>query len=175
MIAALLAVAVAMQPAVEVTSNRGVYTVRVDATVGAPPEVVWSLLTDYDNLARISPSITRSGVVARLDTSTVIVESLAYACYGPFCRNIRHRQRITEFPPTRIFSETDDAHSDFRDGHAEWRLSEVPDGTRIEYRLTISPTLFVPPFVGPAMVRRAMARATLATIEGIERAAADAP
>lgn len=174
MIAALLVAAVGLHPAVGVTSERGVYTVRVDTTVAAPRELVWSLLTDYDNLARISPSITRSGVVARPDASTVVVDSLSYACYGPFCRNVQHRQRLTEFPRERIVSETDAAHSDFRDGQAEWRLSDVPGGTRIEYRLSIRPTLFVPPFVGPAMVRRTMARETQALIEGIERAIADA-
>lgn len=166
----LLAAAIAAVPVVEIASDRGLYSVRVDATVAVPRPVVWSLLTDYARLGRLNPAIRESREVAR-DGSAVTVDTLTFACYGPFCRTLSHRQVVTEFPQTRIVAVTVDEHSDFRDGRAVWRLADHGDGTRLQYEMTIRPAVFVPPLVGPRIVRRAMAREVGALVAGIEQAA----
>ncbi|MEX2352765.1 MAG: hypothetical protein WD709_01165, partial [Gammaproteobacteria bacterium] len=62
---------------------------------------------------------------------------------------------------------------DFEYGESEWRISEVDEThTLIDYRSTFKPDFWVPPVIGPLIVRRKMLSATEETIEKIEEAAA---
>lgn len=174
MIFALLLVgATAAAPVVEVSSARGVYFVEVDATIDVPRTVVWALLTDYQHLNRLSDSIRRSSVVERAADGAVVVDTVTHACFGPFCRTLRHRQRVTETPLEQIVSVTDPAHSDFADGRAEWLLHDAGSGTRIVYLMRVRPTVFIPPLIGPRMVRLGMRREVRALFEGLERRGAE--
>lgn len=176
MIAALLlAGATAAAPVIEVSSARGAYVVEVDATIDVPRPVVWKLLTDYQNLDRLSDSIRRSGVVERAADGTVVVDTFTHTCFGPFCRTLRHRQRVTETPVERIVSVTDAAHSDFADGRAEWLLHDAGSGTRIVYLMRVRPTIFVPPLIGPRMVRYGIRREVRALLAGLERSGEGGP
>lgn len=157
-------------PVVDVTSSRGLYTVRVDARVAAPPAAVWRALTDYGNLSRLSGAIRTSRIVERT-VDGALVDTVTRTCHAAvFCRTLRHRQRVVERPPGLIVAVTDPAHSDFSEGTAEWRLTADGAQTLLQYRMTVRPAVFVPPLVGPPLVRRALDRESAALIRGIERA-----
>jgi uncharacterized protein YndB with AHSA1/START domain len=167
---ALLAALMVATPVVEVTSRRGVYSVHVETWVAAPRERAWAVLTDYEGIAAISETVRESRVVER-DGAEVVVETVSRACYGPFCRTMRHRQHATETAPSRIVLVTDPAHSDFANGRAEWTLEERDGGTVIAYTMSIRPTAFIPPVLGPPFVRHLIGREVTEIIAGVERRA----
>lgn len=165
--AGLVCCALATPLAVDVSSRRGEYTVRVEATIDRPYAEVWMLLTDYDHLTRLSTAIQESRRVP-VDDATLVVDTVTRSCRLFFCRTVHHRQVVVESPPDRIVATTLPEHSNLREGEAVWRV--VADGaqTRIEYRMTMRPAFFVPPLIGPAMVRTALKEEAEALIAGLE-------
>lgn len=172
-VALMPAVAAASATGISVESARGEYTVRLEASFNAPPEAVWRVITDYDNLSRISPTIRESGRVEH-DGDELLVDTVTRACYAFFCRTLKHRQQLHETPHTEIVAETVPEASDFSSGVARWKLARTGDGgTRLEYEMKVRPAVFVPPLIGPAFVRRSLERETRALLEGIEREAVE--
>jgi hypothetical protein len=81
---------------------------------------------------------------------------------------VHHRQVVEESPPNRIMATTIAEHSDLREGSADWRVVADGERTYIEYRMNMRPSFFVPPLIGPAMVRAAMREEAEALMIGLE-------
>ncbi|MGE0446395.1 MAG: SRPBCC family protein, partial [Vicinamibacterales bacterium] len=66
---------------------QGVYRVTAQFAVAAPPEAVLAVLTDYENIPRFMPDVTRSIVRAR-EPHRAIVEQEAQARVMLFSKTI---------------------------------------------------------------------------------------
>lgn len=169
--AGLLCCALAMPLTLKVTSERGEYHVHVEAVIDRPHAEVWVLLTDYDHLTRLSDAIKESQRVPT-DDGSVVVDTITRSCRLFFCRTVHHRQRVVESPPERIVATTIPEHSDLREGEAVWRVVADGNRTRVEYRMTMRLAFFVPPFLGPSVVRAALRAEAEALMEGLQTTAA---
>lgn len=164
--AAIVCCALAVPPMVAVSSQDGEYSVHVQATVARAHAEVWALLTDYDHLTRLSDAIKESRRVP--DDDRVLVDTITRSCRLFFCRTVRHRQLVEESPPDRVVATTVAEHSDLREGEVVWLITAVGEQTRIDYYMTMRPAFFVPPLIGPAMVRAALREEAEALIAGLE-------
>lgn len=172
LLAVLPAAAEAASATLAVEHERGEYRVILAAEIAAPRAQVWRVITDYPHLSRLS-SVIRESRVVECDGDGIIVDTVTRACHGPFCRTLRHRQRLLETPPGSIVAETIGEASDFSSGTVRWHLADSGDGgTVLHYDMRIRPAFFVPPLIGPGMIRRALERETRELIDGIEREAA---
>lgn len=124
--------------------------VRVQALVAAPRETAWAVLTDYDHAADIVPGMTGSRVVRR-EGNVAIVEQTGDAGFI-FAPDIALTLRVDETPPERVDMVA--VAGSFRRFGAHCELEAVePRLTRIAYRASFETEHWVPPFVGPLVMR----------------------
>ena len=64
--------------------------------------------------------------------------------------------------------------SDMPFARSEWVLTPENGGTRIEYRLAMEPGFWVPPVIGPMVIRRKLRSSGLRAAENLERLAREA-
>lgn len=152
----------------EVLHDAGKYTVRFDVRLAAPPERLKHYLTDYDNYATYFASIKESRVLNRAADGTLRVRLQLSSCILFFCRTVNLVRDITEQPDGTIIARVDPARSDFRETIEQWRVTDDHGNTRLRYRAELIPTFYVPPLIGPWLVKRQIRAALEAGAEKLE-------
>ncbi len=153
----------------EVVEQDGEYRAEIEAYLAAPLLAVWSRLGDYTRFDRISPSIIESEVVTQLDEDSVRVRTLAEACILYFCKTLRQVQTVQRWPQYLMTASVDPAESDFKVGHALWRLDPAGDGTRLRFKAMMRPAFWVPPLIGPWSIKRGLSDEMTQSIRNLER------
>lgn len=133
-------------------------------TVDATPQACYDALTDYERLPEWQGSL-KSVRVLEQDAAGAIVEYELDAKV----RTVRYRLRLEHDPPHRIGSTY--VEGDFRSLEAEWRFTEVEDGTEVELELRLDPGRFVPGPVRKLVQGAVMGRALKDLAERVEEPA----
>ena len=136
----------------EVRHEAGRYAVALEVQLDAEPARVRALMTDYARLDRLSKTIVASRIV-RATEDAVRVRVDFRACVLIFCRTLRKTQEVREEPGGDIRSDYDPAESDFAFGREHWRIRAEGSGTRVRYDAELVPSFFVPPLIGPWIVK----------------------
>jgi carbon monoxide dehydrogenase subunit G len=166
---AIMAVATAVSAqAVDVRAERDGSVVRLRASVwfAAPPAVVWSVLTDYEGQARFVPGISRSEVLSRDSTGSVVrqrgsVRMLFFSI--PF--DVEYA--TIEQPLTVLSARL--VRGSVRRMESTYRLRPDSGGTRLEYDEEVEASGWLPPLISQAIVRRQVERELAAIRNEIER------
>lgn len=140
----------------DVRHNDGRYTVHFDVRLDAPPDKLRPHLTDYANYAKHAKSITESTVLGKMPSGATRIRLRLRSCFLFFCRNATMVKDITEQPDGTIQAQVDPALSDFRETTEQWRLTAEGNRTRLQYRAELTPTFYVPPLIGPWILKRRM-------------------
>ncbi|MDX1455342.1 MAG: SRPBCC family protein [Gammaproteobacteria bacterium] len=157
----------------EVSSADGVYRVEVVVVLDVPVEPVRRVLTDYDHLWWITGAIKTS---QHLDSPTEGVHTVfteSRVCFLFFCKTIEQVQRVDETNPLHIVSRALPEYSDVKRSEAHWILEPL-DGeqrTRMHWTLEMEPDFFIPPLIGPSVVKDALLEEGQASARGIEKLA----
>ncbi len=152
----------------DVQHEDGRYTVRFDVLLAAPIERLKYFLTDYDRYTDHFASIKESRVLSRTPPGTVRVRFKLRSCILFFCRSVIQVKDISEKPDGAIEARIDPAASDFRDAVEHWRLTDERGQTRLQYRAELTPTFYVPPLIGPWLIKRQIRAALNAGGETLE-------
>ncbi|MEO5987355.1 MAG: SRPBCC family protein [Candidatus Eisenbacteria bacterium] len=105
--------------------------------VGVPAKLAWEVLTDYDGLSRFVTSM-HSSRLEEGDSGRRFVRQEAVAKVFFVRRRMRVLLEIQEDPLHRV-GFRDVLGKDFRSYIGEWKLSDAPGGTRVEYQLVALP------------------------------------
>jgi hypothetical protein len=140
------------------TLDDGVYTLALTARIDAPPAIVQRLITDYDRLTELNPSLTESRVVLEHSPVKHRVHTVIQACILFFCRSVTQVQDITRDANGHIEALILPALSDFRQGFARWELAAAGNGTTMHFSATLEPSFWVPPLIGPWLFERQLIR-----------------
>jgi hypothetical protein len=152
-----------------VTHRAGSYTVAAVLEIAAPEWAIRAALTDYDHLDSLSPAIIESRVVRQTDEGP-LVYTHSRSCAGFFCRQLHKTERVTvaELAITAVILPED---SNVTHGVTRWRFTATATGTRVELDSEIDPAFFVPPLIGPPLVKSALRREAQTLATGLEQAA----
>ena len=157
---------------VTVEYDKGVYTINFDATVTAPREKVFDLLTDYDQLHRISDSILESAALDTDGDSNGKSRILLNSCILFFCRKAVLVEHISTIQGDEITATVDPLTSDFKSGESHWKfLSLDNQHTRIELHKELEPGFWYPPVIGPWLVKKKMIQELTIMLERLEQLA----
>ncbi len=152
--------------------KQGVYTVDLTMVLNAPVANVRAVVTDYDGLHRLSSSIIES---RRLPPSAIDPERrrVVYrACFLVYCFTAIMVEAVRYPTPERMLSIVDPEGSDFVSGYSEWEFSQVGENqTRVAFHSQLQPRFWVPPVVGPWIIKRKMLAAAKETGVRIEKLA----
>ena len=151
----------------------GVYLVEVDALVNVPEPKVRELLTDYNELGRVNPSIEVSEILKTREPGNYQVRTVTEACVWFYCKRIHQVQDVIEASDGSVTAVVIPALSDFRNGYARLNLWQEPEGTRILIRSEVEPDFWIPPVIGPWLIKRKLRSEALETVDNLERVAVE--
>lgn len=151
-----------------VTNEDNRYFINIDVIINADAQRVYEILTDYENLSKISEGITESDLIYSLSDNDHRVKVTTEACVAFFCKTIVQVQDVEQLPGMVIVSTTIPDKSDVDYAHARWKITAEDGLARISFNSDLKPSFWVPPLIGPLLIERALRNEALAVIEGLE-------
>jgi Polyketide cyclase / dehydrase and lipid transport len=157
----------------EVTRDGDRYDVAFDVRIAATPERLMRYLTDYANYSRYFHSIRDSTLLAGAPGTTQRVRLRLRGCVWFFCRTVTVVKDVTAAADGEIRARIEPRLSDFREATEYWRVTPVAGETRLQYRAALVPDFFVPPLIGPWLLKRQIYASLISGAEALETLAAD--
>jgi hypothetical protein len=157
----------------DVTRQRGRYSLEANARLDATPESIYAVLTDFDDNAysRISRVYKESRYLEPAADGTPVVYTRMEGCLLWHCMTLERTERLETDAPRWIKSTALPEGSNFKHSTSEWVLEPHGDGTVMSYRLEMEPDFFVPPVIGPWYLKRTLSQGGLRAVTRIERLA----
>ncbi|MEO0576130.1 MAG: SRPBCC family protein [Pseudomonadota bacterium] len=120
----------------------------------APIAGVFDVLTDYEQFQRISSVYSEARFLTPADDGTPRVYTEVKGCVLWFCQTMERTEILQTNGTASIRTLADPAGSDFEFSDATWALRDDAGGTLVEYRIEMQPAFWVPPVVGPFVMKR---------------------
>ena len=137
-----------------VDKNGPRYTFTSITFVDAPVEPVYEILVDYDRFDRLSSVITESRFLDPDTDGTPMVFTRTRGCLLFYCKTMDRVERLESIPHSEIVATVLPEQSDVKYARARWLLASEGDGTRIDYVMEFEPDFWVPPLIGPLIIKR---------------------
>ena len=158
----------------DVTKKKGIYFFEANVHLDATRESIYAVITDFDDNAysRISRSYKESRYLEPAEDGTPIVYTRMEGCMKRRCISFARTERLETDAPRWIKSTALPELSDFKHAMSEFVLEPDGDGTMMIYRLEVEPDFWVPPLIGPWVLKRSVSKGALravARIEGLAR------
>jgi len=134
---------------VHVQMDGQIVAVDVDCPVDAPWSVVWEVLTDYDHMTQFISNLEYSGVDDRVDT-VLRVHQKGKASRGILTLRFDNVREIELVPHREIRSRL--ISGDLKASDFVTRIVEVGARVHIVNSGRYTPNIWVPPFIGPALI-----------------------
>lgn len=163
---------------VQVQEKDGRYTVEFGALIDATPAATIRLMLTPALWPQLSPIITEAKILASDPRGPRRVAITFHDCVFIFCKTVHKTEDITVADGGRIASLALPGQSDFSYAREDWHIYPVDGRTRIEYRAEMVPSFFVPPVIGPYILKarlRSMLNHTAANVEKLAEHARLAP
>lgn len=138
-------------PAVIVGEDRGVYQVEARFAVPQPASIVFTVLTDYEQIPRFMPDVRRSTLLEQ-SNGRAVVEQEANPRFMIFSRRVHLVLEVVEKPTAIQFR--DRCGKSFSQYEGSWEIGPEEKGATIIYRLTAKPSFDVPEFLLKRLLRR---------------------
>ncbi|MFP4649133.1 MAG: SRPBCC family protein [Halorhodospira sp.] len=130
------------------------FEMRIVVRLEASREAVWAVLSDYEQLAALSPSMLESRIVASGEHQETLVATVTEGCLiALFCRTVHRVEAMEEDPPRRIRARVLPERSNLQHGVTDWLLEERGDATHVTVQTRLRPDFWVPPGIGPRQMR----------------------
>lgn len=152
----------------DIIYKNGLYTSYTSATLNAPYDRIYAILTDYSHLTQLSPKILESTLVqAKQDTN--IVRTVTKDCALFFCITMKNTQTMHDDHHGHITGTTLPEQSDFSQGHMNWTITKLNNTqTEISMKGDFAPAFFVPPMIGPLIIQQKVKEQAGISIQTIE-------
>lgn len=135
----------------------------------APRSDVYQALTDFDHLEDISKTIIESHYLEPEADGTPLIYTRVRACVLFYCKTVERVERLTFERPRYISTTAIAERSEVNYSLSEWVLTEDEDGgTQVAYSLEFEPGFWVPPLLGPIMIKRMLIQDGAAAVAKIE-------
>ena len=142
-----------------------VFIARVKGGIDA----VHAVVTDFDRMQRINDDIVASRVLARYDNGDLKRLLKLRHCILMFCFDMAFVERVRE-SPGHITTTMVPEESTFLDGTANWQLQALAGGyTRVSVSARQTPRFWIPPVLGPMILKRVFMQEVAETCANIER------
>lgn len=151
---AVLSAGAAEMRSVEVDRLEDRYVMRSEVRFAASVEAVYSVFADYDLSTQFSGAIVESRNVAPNEDGQPGFYVRNRGCVLFFCKSFE-RYGTVELEPYKIIrASIDPERSDFHLSNESWRFERDGTGTVVTYNLEFEPKFWVPPVIGPYVIKR---------------------
>ncbi len=152
----------------EATYTDGRYQVSFEVVLDADRNKVWQIMTDYEHLPRVSKVIVASRILKTEDSNHHRVDVTFHACVLIFCKTMKKVVDIQTWPQNDILVTGDPKLSDFSYSVEHWRVVTEGAKTRLFYTAQMVPDFFIPPLIGPWLMKSFLQREIKATAIEVE-------
>ncbi|MDZ7769706.1 MAG: SRPBCC family protein [Woeseiaceae bacterium] len=151
---------------VEQTDNR--YHLVSEAWFDAKREDLYRVLTNYDEFHRFTSAF--------VDTRNVEVDgegrprfyTRMEGCLLWFCKSFVRNGYLVEERPHEVVAMSLPEQSDFNYSRERWSLKDEDGGTLMTYDFEMEPSFWVPPVIGPFIIKRTLRAGGVDAIDRIE-------
>lgn len=158
---------------VQATRDGTRFVIGMHIAIDAPPPAVFRALQDYSAMMRFNPDLRAVRVQPTGSAGSVRLFTTIHTCVLVFCKTMHQEQIMTAVTGTDggVLEAQLLPRGDFKAGHARWTVAACP-GARpmacLDARIELVPAFWVPPIIGPWVVRRQMAEEARRTGGGLE-------
>mgnify|MGYP001816473807 CR=1 FL=1 len=139
---------------VEVERIDGRYVMRSEVHFAASVEAVYSVFANYDLSTQFSGAIVESRNIDAEEGGLPGYYVRNRGCVLFFCTSFERYGYIELEPYKVIRARVDPARSDFHLSNESWRFEPEGKGTVVTYDLEFEPKFWVPPVIGPYVIKR---------------------
>lgn len=157
----------------EIVRNGDRYDVTFDVRIAAPMDRLKYYLTDYANYSQYFHSIRESTLLDGAPAAAQRVRLRLEACVWFFCRSLTFVKDVAVAADGEIRARIEPALSDFEEATEHWRVTPIGNETRLQYRAALVPDFFVPPLIGPWLLKRQIHSSLISGAEKLETLARD--
>jgi hypothetical protein len=162
---------------VQVTRSGTRFVIGMRIAIDAPPPAVFRALQDYAEMARYNPDLRSVRVERTAVRDRVRLFTTIHACVLIFCKTMHQEQIMTATASAdggTLNAVLVPQGGDFKEGRGLWVVGpcrRARTQTCIDVRIELVPAFWVPPVIGPWVLRRKMDEEARRTGAGLERTA----
>jgi hypothetical protein len=145
--------------------KQGIYQLKLEMILDASVATVHHVVTDYVHIYRLNSSIVESEVIPAPDHSSVRVKTRMNDCILFFCREILRVEDVRELGKGTIQATVVPQLSNVKSGTTIWQIRPLGHRTRIRFILVLEPGFFIPPLIGPHIVKQKLREEVLTTLD----------
>ena len=144
------------------------YVFESEALFEVGVEPLYGVFLDYDLSPRFSGAIVEARNLPPGPDGLPGFYVLNRGCVMFFCKSFERYGVVESEPPVMIRARIDPERSDFEFSDETWQFRPDGDDTIVRYRVEFEPRFWVPPVLGPWMIRRTLAARGGEAIQRIE-------
>ena len=152
----------------EITHSKRTYLVAFDALIDAEPARTRELLSDYRQWRRLSDTLSEVQLLRTFPDGRQRIRLRFHSCMLFFCKTIQHTKDVVIHSNGDIVTTMVPEHSDFSSGWERWRFRAEHNKTRLIYHAVLEPTFYVPPLIGPWILKSTLSRTLTVTANRLE-------
>lgn len=153
---------------VEVLVEDGRYQLTSESVIDADQDDLYAVLTDYELFKKFTSAIVASKNVKPDPIGRPQFYTRMRGCVLIYCHTFVRRGYLVLKPNHDITAVSDPKKSDFEFSRERWRLSREGNSTLMIYEFEMEPRFWVPPFVGPYYIKRALKIGSIRVVDRIE-------
>ena len=139
---------------VVVDRKDGVYSMQSRVRFDATPEQLYEVLLDWDLSTQFSSIVVESRNVEADELGRPQYYSRIRICIAFFCKSFERSGHLETSPNEWIRAVADPERSDFYLSNESWEFVDAEVGAIVDYKLEFQPKFWVPPVIGPYLVKR---------------------
>ena len=155
---------------IEVDGNT--YRYEFEAMIAAPLEATHAVITDHEALKHFNDGVLESDVLETYADGALKRKLLVEQCVLVFCFDLRFIEKVEARGNQQIVATIIPEESNFRRGTATWMLEPIgKETTKLRVIAEQEPDFWIPPVIGPAVIKHVFREEIRETAENIESAA----
>ena len=153
---------------IKVDHEQGIYTMSSEVWFDATVEQVYEIFRHWDYSTKFSSAITESQDVEPDAEGRPQFYVRNKGCVLFFCTSFERRGYVEAELNKVILAFVDPATSDFHLSNESWRFEKRNGGTVVAYDLEMKPKFWIPPGIGPYLIKRKLRNSGSNAIDRIE-------
>lgn len=153
---------------VSVTYENDRYRLESRAWFDASREDLYRVLTDYDLFEQFTSAFVETRNLPEDAAGRPRFYTRMEGCVLMFCKSMIREGHLALEPPGFIVAVAHANASDFRFSRESWRLEPDGDGTLMTYNFEMEPAFWVPPVIGPFLIKRTLREGGIDAVDRIE-------
>ncbi len=152
----------------EITHSKRTYLVAFDVLIDAEPARTRELLSDYRQWRRLSDTLSEVQLLRTFPDGHQRIRLRFHSCMLFFCKTIQQTKDVVIHSNGDIVTTMVPEHNDFSSGWEHWRFRAEHNKTRLIYHAVLEPDFYVPPLIGPWILKNTLSRTLTVTANRLE-------